>query len=115
MSPKVRHSTPSLASLVMTAMPSLPTCSSMNSMPLSSQAAICSSLILDEASLTSASPLQNSSKPSPVPGPSTTMSTSALACRHLSATEIAMGTKVQAPGTSNEPVSSQPPELPPAA
>src|SRR3546814_1032876 len=91
MSPKVRHSTPSLASLVMTAMPSLPTCSSMNSMPLSSQAAICSSLILDEASLTSASPLQNSSKPSPVPGPSTTMSTSALACWNFSETAIEMG------------------------
>src|SRR5919106_4350616 len=75
-------------------------------MPLASQAAISSSEIGRDASEMSVSPLQNSSKPSPVPGPSTATVTPELAIENCSATSDVMGSTVEEPETLMEPESS---------
>ena len=71
----MRHSS-ALSAFTITVIPSKATSSSVYSIPPSSQAVTSSSSIAREASAMSISPWQNSSKPSPVPGPSTEISTS---------------------------------------
>ena len=113
MSPPWMQLIASLASLVITAMPSLPMRSSTNSTPLDSHASICSSLILEDASLMSVSPLQNNSKPSPVPGPSTVTLTSGLDPANFSDTSIEMGSTVEEPEMTTDPEpDSEPLSLP---
>ena len=94
----------SLLSLVMMAMPSFAICSSMKSISFSMQASICSWAIFDDASLMSVSPSQNSSNPSPVPGPSTSRSTVGSESLNSSATRIVIGSTVEEPDTTTEPV-----------
>src|SRR5918996_2201966 len=103
---KLRHSTASFAGLVSTAMPSIPTFSSMNSMPSSSQAAISSASIGRDASDMSVSPAQKSSKPSPVPGPSTDIWTPPFSAENFSAFAAEIGSTVEDPETVIEPDSS---------
>src|SRR5918996_1775881 len=93
----------------MTAMPSNPTCSSTYSMPLASQVAASSSSMGRDASEMSISPLQNSSKPSPVPGPSTAMSTPSFSVMNASAASEVMGSTVDEPEMLIEPETSPPP------
>jgi hypothetical protein len=66
----------------------------------------------------SLSPLQNSSNPSPVPGPSTLMATSGFSSLKSSATSPVMGSTVDDPEMKRLPVSpaaSAPPPFPPHA
>ena len=104
MSAKFRHST-SLAGLVSTEMPSKATLSSMNSIPASSHAATSSSSIGRDASEMSVSPAQNSSKPSPVPGPST-VAAMLEQSSSFSPTAVEMGSTVDEPETTTSPSTS---------
>ena len=84
-------------------------------MPVSSHAATSSSSIGREASLISISPLQKSSKPSLVPGPSTASHVRADPSRELSATtRLEMGSTVDEPEIVIEPVTTPPvaPDVP---
>src|ERR671922_100912 len=83
-------------------------------MPFCSQASISSCSIGREASEMSVSPLQNSSKPSPVPGPSTVMLTSGFSSTNSSATSEEMGSTVEDPEMKMSPVSSEFPDPPPS-
>ncbi len=51
----------------------------------------------------SVSPLQNNSKPSPVPGPSTEISTSGFASLNFSATSVLIGSTVEEPEMTRTP------------
>ena len=73
-----RHVTSAFSGFVITVTPSSATSSSVYSMPAFLQALASSSSIGREASAMSISPLQKSSNPSPVPGPSTLIATSGL-------------------------------------
>ena len=121
-----RQVTSPLAGFVMTVMPSYATASSMYSMPLVEHASASSCSIGREASLTSVSPSQNRTKPSPVPGPSTVIwtfgDTSSL---KSSATRLEIGSTVDEPeiaivpvrsgGGTAAPVVPDPPSSPPQA
>ena len=78
-------------------MPSIPTFSSTYSMPASAHVVASSSLIVREASLISVSPLQNSAKPSPVPGPSTKPVTPGWRAVNASKTRLLIGRTVDDP------------------
>jgi hypothetical protein len=106
----------SFATEVTTDRPSIATFSSIISMPFSAQASISSCLAGRDASLTSVSPLQNRSKPSLVPGPVTSMATSAeTSSLNISATSALMGSTVDEPDTTTAPVRPPPgaPDVPP--
>src|SRR5690606_13010361 len=77
--------------------------------PLSAQAWISSASMGREASLMSISPLQNSSNPSPVPGPSTFTATSGACSAKDSATAVEMGSTVDEPETRTSPETSPDP------
>ena len=88
----------------MTAIPSMPTFSSMTLlMPLAKQSSFSESLIWREASEMSVSPSQNSLKPSPVPGPSTVTDTSGATSSNNSATRIEIGSTVDEPEMFTSP------------
>src|SRR4051812_47770719 len=72
-------------------------------MPASLHALASVSSIGREASLTSVSPEQNSSKPSPVPGPSTLIVTSGLLPWNASATSEEIGSTVDEPEITMSP------------
>jgi hypothetical protein len=80
-------------------------------MPLASQVAASSSSIVLEASEMSVWPSQNSSKPSPVPGPSTAMSTLLFSPVKASAASDVIGSTVDDPEMLIEPETSPPPLL----
>ena len=60
----------------------------------------------------SISPPQKSSKPSPVPGPSTVTPASGLAALNFSPTMIEIGSTVEEPDTITEPLAAPPPAPP---
>jgi hypothetical protein len=96
-----------LSGLVMTVRPSSATSSSVYSTPFFSQSLTSSSSIGLEASEMSVSPLQKSSKPSPVPGPLTLISTSEPnSSLKISATTDEIGSTVEDPEIVIDPVSS---------
>ena len=101
---KSKQDTASLFGLVATVRPSMPISSWMKSMPAAAQIAASSSLILREASETSASPAQNFLKPSPVPGPSTvTANWPSVFESASSLTSTAIGSTVDEPVTNTSP------------
>ena len=102
-SPKVTHST-GLSGCVITAMPSMPTRSSIQLMLLAAQSSASESLIAREAAEMSVSPVQNSLKPSPVPGPSTVTSTPGSTSSNSSATRTEIGSTVEEPEIFTSPV-----------
>src|ERR671919_634675 len=112
-SPLFRQAAMSLFGEVSTEIPSSATSSSVYSIPFAAQASISSCSIGRDASEMSVSPLQNSSKPSPVPGPSTVISTSGFSSANNSATSELIGSTVDEPDTNIDPVSASLPPLPP--
>src|SRR6476661_8085769 len=72
-------------------------------MPADLHAAASSSLILREASLMSVSPVQNTLKPSPVPGPLTVNEKWGFDAARASATPVEIGSTVEDPDTLIEP------------
>ena len=60
----------------------------------------------------SVSPPQKSSKPSPVPGPSMVTPASGLAALNFSPTMIEIGSTVEEPETTTEPLTASPPDPP---
>src|SRR4029453_8433412 len=90
--------TSAFAGLVITVMPSNATASSTYSIPLAAQASASSCSIGREASLMSVSPSQNSTNPSPVPGPSTVIETAEeTSSLKSSATRLVIGCTVDEP------------------
>ena len=98
-----RHVTSAFSGLVITVTPSSPTSSSVYSMPFFLQTLASSASIGRDASAMSISPLQKSSKPSPVPGPSTLMATSGFVSLKISATTDEIGSTVDEPEIVIEP------------
>ena len=84
-------------------MPSIPTCNSMYSTPVAAHASASASLMARDAPEMSVSPLQNNSKPSPVPGPSTLTATPGATSSNNSATRTETGSTVEEPETSTVP------------
>src|SRR5688500_9917821 len=82
------------------------TFSSMNSTPLSAQISASSALIAREASEMSVSPSQNSTNPSPVPGPSTVAATPEPQSSSFSPTAAEMGSTVEEPEMLTSPSTS---------
>src|SRR5512132_3598502 len=95
----------------MTVMPSYPMASSRYLTPPFLQAACSSGSIALDASLICVSPLQNRTKPSVVPGPSTLICTAGFCAENCSATSWLIGSTVDDPETLTDP--ETPLELPP--
>src|SRR3990172_657602 len=81
-------------------------------MPAFSHAFISSASIGRDASLMSVLPSQNSTNPSPVPGPSTDGDTPGLEPAKLSATRVVIGSTVDEPEMVNSPEMASPDALP---
>ena len=95
-----------LAALPMTDSASSPISSSIGVIPFAAQASSSSCSIGRDASLMSVSPLQNSSNPSLVPGPSTAKLTPGFCVRNFSPTSDVMGSTVDEPEMLSEPDTS---------
>ena len=100
-----------LAGLVATVRPSMPTASSVYSMPAPRRPRSPRRSIGREASEMSVSPAQKSWKPSPVPGRRRSPA-SGLAALNFSPTTIEMGSTVEEPDTTTEPLTASPPPPP---
>jgi hypothetical protein len=99
----VMQSTQSLAELTTTVSASVAMCSSVYSIPFSSQSAISSSAMAREALAMSVSPAQKASKPPPVPDVPTEISTSPATALNSSAAACATGATVLEPSAAIEP------------
>ena len=75
----------------------------MYSTPVAAHASASASLMARDAPEMSVSPLQNNSKPSPVPGPSTLTATPGATSSNNSATRTETGSTVEEPETSTVP------------